>query len=626
MTHINNINLSDFSNWKTGVYDWKTGVYAGNNTARICLNDYTTATIGNSYTISLSDTKYHLLIRELDKNKKFLASYNLANGDKYIVAEGVTYLAISLYCYAGEGGKTFNTYKVLFNNGFKVSMVIQDKDEEEENTVVVDSKNNILSFSRYDLNKISTWKTGTFDEAKYAYTTNAHRICVNEDIPCDNGKFYKFNISDNNYKIIIREMMDSYRITTYTLTNGQTYRPSSNMTSIRISLCGVNEQNKTYATYEALFKNGVSIWFDTVNPEVVQAPNLKEEIRQMYLTGDCRLHNISRYNVNFVAMNKLYTELYNEDEELRFVEDCGQNFFASTTRNSKGILQTMYIHGINEDFNKILQKCKESRDEICQFVYDNPEMTELDKILYIHEDLAKRTTYTLSESSISQNIWNLLANGRSVCAGYAATSRCLLNRIGVDAVEVIGNSMNHAWNLVKVNGNWYQYDVTWDDRDRKSNLDVVHTYLLRTDAEWISTTALPGKHWGWFVGSQKSDQSGYKATDKSFMNWFVHDIKNFMTYYDGYWYYASNDNKSIMKCKLDGSVNEVIKTFDTTIVIQSVENGVLTCSSGSTVNTIQLEWKGLDYNTFIANIGLTASDRTKALYDDYVDCYNSQQK
>lgn len=43
MTHINNINLSDFSNWRTRVYDWKTGIYAG-NTARICLNDYTTAT------------------------------------------------------------------------------------------------------------------------------------------------------------------------------------------------------------------------------------------------------------------------------------------------------------------------------------------------------------------------------------------------------------------------------------------------------------------------------------------------------------------------------------------------------------------------------------------------------
>lgn len=35
----------------------------------------------------------------------------------------------------------------------------------------------------------------------------------------------------------------------------------------------------------------------------------------------------------------------------------------------------------------------------------------------------------------------------------------------------------HTWNLVKVDGKYYNLDVTWDDQE-----NVVYTYFLRSDS------------------------------------------------------------------------------------------------------------------------------------------------
>ena len=59
----------------------------------------------------------------------------------------------------------------------------------------------------------------------------------------------------------------------------------------------------------------------------------------------------------------------------------------------------------------------------------------------------------------------------TVCDGYARCYRILMNKAGVKTYYVHGSDTNpdsdkaidHAWNLVRINGNYYHVDVTWDD-------------------------------------------------------------------------------------------------------------------------------------------------------------------
>lgn len=84
-----------------------------------------------------------------------------------------------------------------------------------------------------------------------------------------------------------------------------------------------------------------------------------------------------------------------------------------------------------------------------------------------------------------------------VCQGYALAMQVLMNRAGVPCCYVSSGStaMNHAWNMVQLDGAWYHVDVTWGDGiysigDWAGR--VGYEYLLCSDSEFESKN-----HYGW---------------------------------------------------------------------------------------------------------------------------------
>ena len=71
-----------------------------------------------------------------------------------------------------------------------------------------------------------------------------------------------------------------------------------------------------------------------------------------------------------------------------------------------------------------------------------------------------------------RNICGAFLNGKSVCVGYARALQYLLQKCGIESAEVVGEtyredgtkSGRHAWTLIKVDGEYYHIDTTWDDR------------------------------------------------------------------------------------------------------------------------------------------------------------------
>ena len=57
-----------------------------------------------------------------------------------------------------------------------------------------------------------------------------------------------------------------------------------------------------------------------------------------------------------------------------------------------------------------------------------------------------------------------------MCEGIAKTVKILCNRLGLDCIIAVsgankekGIKYRHAWNIVKIQGNWYHLDATFDN-------------------------------------------------------------------------------------------------------------------------------------------------------------------
>jgi hypothetical protein len=98
-------------------------------------------------------------------------------------------------------------------------------------------------------------------------------------------------------------------------------------------------------------------------------------------------------------------------------------------------------------------------------------------VLAVHDAIVKSTRYG-SGSKDHQNIASVLVDRESVCAGYSRAMQYLLKKVGIYCTVVDGRAAGrgaHEWNLVKMDGDYYFVDVTWDDPtfDGKAPSDYV---------------------------------------------------------------------------------------------------------------------------------------------------------
>lgn len=128
------------------------------------------------------------------------------------------------------------------------------------------------------------------------------------------------------------------------------------------------------------------------------------------------------------------------------------------------------------------------------------DMTETEKVKAIHDYLASHVKYDpnpIKENDfkdMSHTAYGALVDGVAVCDGYAEAFKYLMDKVKIDNVLIFGEvdedgnfkgAVNHAWNLIELDGKYMHYDLTWNDDD--ANNRIVYTYYNKDSAFFDDT-------------------------------------------------------------------------------------------------------------------------------------------
>ncbi|TXK81468.1 transglutaminase domain-containing protein [Paenibacillus sp. N3.4] len=141
-------------------------------------------------------------------------------------------------------------------------------------------------------------------------------------------------------------------------------------------------------------------------------------------------------------------------------------------------------------------KVQERVAEILQDIVTT-DMNDHQKEKAIHDWIVGHIAY--DTKLIAHSAYDGLIHGKTVCQGYALITYEMMKQAGIPVKIVEGSSRGipHAWNLVKIDGKWYQLDCTWDDPVPDIAGRVLYNYYNLTDAQlrvdhtWKASAAYP---------------------------------------------------------------------------------------------------------------------------------------
>ena len=120
--------------------------------------------------------------------------------------------------------------------------------------------------------------------------------------------------------------------------------------------------------------------------------------------------------------------------------------------------------------SKIKEHQKALSSRIAKLVRPAQNLSPFEKEQYIHDFICQNVRYDKLKKSYSHEIIGPLGQGVGVCEGIAKTVKILCDALGIWCIIAIseanpekGIKYRHAWNVLKLDGEYFHLDATFDN-------------------------------------------------------------------------------------------------------------------------------------------------------------------
>ncbi len=183
--------------------------------------------------------------------------------------------------------------------------------------------------------------------------------------------------------------------------------------------------------------------------------------------GKCEYEiNLESFNIPYSSSwgTQFVEVLYYETPELFHVYDVDVYYY--NTSYKVAFIRVLYRDYADtaEEYAPLLKSMKANAEYLLRGVKGNDALNAVEKALVLHDRLAVWVEYDLDFSTKAiYGAAGALASQSAVCQGYGMAYMYLLEQIGIESDLCRSSALNHAWNIVYINGTPYYTDVTWDD-------------------------------------------------------------------------------------------------------------------------------------------------------------------
>ncbi len=246
------------------------------------------------------------------------------------------------------------------------------------------------------------------------------------------------------------------------------------LSSMEADTADFEEYDRLLAEYDPLFYP----YFGMLNEDqkivygrIIEAVKEKQEV--------C---NPTAFALSYEEAEEVWEAVFYDHPELFWLDES-----VSFRYYENGAVTAIELH-----YNDLADQLDQNRalfDNACASILQeaNALGSDYEKELFLHNALIGLCEYDL-DSDFSQSAFSVLVNRRSVCAGYAKSFQLLMKECGIPCYYAAGwSGENHAWNIVLLDGEYYNVDLTWDD-----GIQTL-AFFNRTDADLLHTHERRGK-------------------------------------------------------------------------------------------------------------------------------------
>lgn len=128
-----------------------------------------------------------------------------------------------------------------------------------------------------------------------------------------------------------------------------------------------------------------------------------------------------------------------------------------------------------EEYESAITYCTERVGAIAALL-DHFE-SEIEKALFLHDFICENFEY--DDELKNDDIYDFLLTGKGTCEAYMLLYTAVLRECGIESHFAASDVLTHIWNIVRLDGEWYHVDLTWDDS--ASSKTVSRRHFLCSD-------------------------------------------------------------------------------------------------------------------------------------------------